>query len=261
MKSNIAPVRLDVSKARESLRQALETDSLTLVPDPRRHLVQAYHPDGSLSHALRLPLPWPPLPAAADDLAVYLDQTDDAFDPYLIMLVQVGAAAIGYFEDGEPVLHKAVKKYMKRHGQGRSQIHYLNSRGKSKAGSRVRLANTVAFFEEINERLGDWMDSFEVGRILYSCTPQLWGLLFASRTEPPFAKTDPRLLKIPTHVHIPDHAELLRINRFAQYGWLLGALPPEESPDEAAAARHDTSEAITDDGDDYDNDYDHYYDA
>ncbi|MEO1451203.1 MAG: hypothetical protein AAFV07_16855 [Bacteroidota bacterium] len=46
---------------------------------------------------------------------------------------------------------------MKRHKRGKAQISYLNTRGKSKAGSRIRLANTVAFFEEINERLQDWI--------------------------------------------------------------------------------------------------------
>ena len=110
---------------------------------------------------------------------------------------------------------------MKRQKRGKAQISYLNTRGKSKAGSRIRLANTVRFFEEINERLTEWEEDLEPQRILYSCTPQLWGLLFGSQVPPPFEKKDPRLIKVPTDVHVPDHAEMMRINEFVLQGRLL----------------------------------------
>ena len=109
---------------------------------------------------------------------------------------------------------------MKRHKRGKSQISYLKTRGKSKAGSRIRLANTVRFFEEINERLTTYEEEYEPERMIYSCTAQLWGLLFQSKVPPPFEKKDPRLIKVPKDVNIPTYEELLNVNEFIQKGLL-----------------------------------------
>jgi hypothetical protein len=187
----------------------------------KKHLIGQYDETGEPRFELRLPLPLPAIdPEGMLSLADYLRQVPEEMPSYVLVLIQIGAAAMGYFEEGEAIQHKAFKKYMKRHKRGKAQISYLNTRGKSKAGSRVRLANTVAFFEEINERLTDWLEAYEPDRILYSCTPQLWGLLFSSQVPPPFEKKDPRLIKVPTNVHIPDFEELQRINRFAITGRL-----------------------------------------
>ncbi|MEM8895691.1 MAG: hypothetical protein AAGC88_14000, partial [Bacteroidota bacterium] len=66
---------------------------------------------------------------------------------YLLLLIQTGHAAIGYFEGGENKAHKVFKSYLVRKKQGISQLKYLKTKGKSKAGSRVRLGNAVDFFE------------------------------------------------------------------------------------------------------------------
>jgi hypothetical protein len=60
--------------------------------------------------------------------------------------MQAGHSALAYFEDGEMRHHKVIKKYMVR-GNGKAQVGYLQTRGKSKAGSRIRLANTVSFLK------------------------------------------------------------------------------------------------------------------
>ncbi|MEZ4777081.1 MAG: hypothetical protein R3D00_28150 [Bacteroidia bacterium] len=169
---------------------------------------------------MRLPLPFPAISDRDIPLSQYLQSIPEEIPAYMIALVQAGAAALGYFEEGEAVQHKAIKKYMKRHSQGKSQINYLKTRGKSKAGSRVRLANTVTFFEEINERLTEWEEDYAPQKILYSCTATLWGLLFQSKVPPPFEKKDHRLIKIPRDVQIPTFEELLRINRLSVAGWL-----------------------------------------
>ena len=41
------------------------------------------------------------------------------FLDYVLALIQLGASALGYFEEGEVVVHKAIKKYMKRHKRGK----------------------------------------------------------------------------------------------------------------------------------------------
>lgn len=162
----------------------------------------------------------PPLPFAnlSTDMALdsYLSDGDfDELPSYGMFLMQAGAVALGYFEDGEVVLHKAFKKYMVRAKRGKAQLTYLNTRGKSKAGSRIRLANTEKFIQEINQYLDQWEAYDAPARWLYSCPATLWGLLFAADPPPPFPKSDPRLSKLPFDVHIPDFGELQRINRMA----------------------------------------------
>ncbi|MEL6651632.1 MAG: hypothetical protein AAFQ87_12600 [Bacteroidota bacterium] len=187
--------------------------------DAKRHRILSLGPMREVYWEFRLPLPFPAF-REAESLEDYLDRVPEWIPPYMILLVQAGAAAIGYVEDGEVLHHKAIKKYMKRHKRGKSQISYLNTRGKSKAGSRIRLANTVRFFEEINERTTPWVEELEPERILYSCSAQLWGMLFKAKVPPPFEKKDERLIKVPLDVNIPDFEELLRVNEIVTQGVL-----------------------------------------
>lgn len=134
--------------------------------------------------------------------------------PYLIVLIRAGSASLGFYMDGELIAHKVIRKYMVRKSQGRMQISYLNTKGKSRAGSRVRLRESLEFFEEINQKIADWIDErVEPAMIFHSCPVRLWSHWFGSEIQPPFASDDPRLVHIPHHVHQPDHDELLRINR------------------------------------------------
>ncbi|MEL7532443.1 MAG: hypothetical protein AAFN10_14080 [Bacteroidota bacterium] len=195
-----------------------EADSVERVElDHKRHRILSLGPMREVYWEFRLPLPFPAI-AVEESLDDYLERVPAWIPSYMIVLIQAGAAAIGYFEDGEVVHHKAIKKYMKRHKRGKSQISYLNTRGKSKAGSRIRLANTVRFFEEINERITPWVEELEPERILYSCSAQLWGMLFQAKTPPPFEKKDTRLVKVPLDVNIPDFEELLRVNEIVIEG-------------------------------------------
>ncbi|MFK7970073.1 MAG: hypothetical protein AB8F95_06880 [Bacteroidia bacterium] len=161
---------------------------------------------------VRPPLPFPSI-KRTDILEEYLDQFDPLDIPtYGMFIMQAGAGALGYFEDGKVVFHKAIKKYMVRAKRGKSQISYLNTRGKSKAGSRIRLANTDRFIEEINGYLNQW-DEYDPPEFwLYSCPVSLWGMLFAADPPPPFEKDDPHIKKLPFDVNKPDFAELQRIN-------------------------------------------------
>ena len=164
---------------------------------------------------IRPPLPYSSL-LRSMDLDHYLDEfNEDEIPSYGMFLMQAGAGALGYFEDGQVVFHKAIKKYMVRAKSGKSQINYLNTRGKSKAGSRIRLANTDRFIEEINELLNQWEEYDPPHGWLYSCPVNLWGMLFAADPPPPFSKDDERLRKLPFDVNKPDFAELKRINEMA----------------------------------------------
>jgi hypothetical protein len=169
----------------------------------------------------RLPLPFPAI-EVEEKLLKYFPKTSPETPPYLIILMQAGNAALGYFEEGEVVEHKVIRKYMVRKKQGKAQITYLHKKGKSRAGSRVRLADTMQFFEDINQKLIDW-DDFEgifenTERVLYSCPPRLWGMLFNAKTPPPFERNDPKYIKIPLDVSVPIFDELLATNELSLAG-------------------------------------------
>jgi len=166
--------------------------------------------------AFRLPVPLP-VPEPGIPLADYLSAIPATPPSYLLILIQAGHSALAYFEDGDMLHHKVIKKHMVR-GNGRAQVGYLQSRGKSKAGSRVRLANTVSFFEDINEKLREWDKTAGATRILISCGEKLRPLWFASQITPPFDKDDPRIAKVPLDVQRPDLEELTKINKMLLKG-------------------------------------------
>jgi hypothetical protein len=118
----------------------------------------------------------------------------------LYLSIESGSAALILKEGKKTVFHKTMSAYMSRKKQGFSQIKYLNKKGKSRAGSRVRLAATTEFFENINSVTTEILENREVSRIALNCNKTLIPYLFQSKIPPPFEKKDPRLYKIPLHV-------------------------------------------------------------
>ena len=161
-----------------------------------------------------------PAPAPGEAAAVWLDRLPVALGVEVVVLLQAGAAALGLWCDDELVVHKALKKYVVR-GSGKAQPTHLKTRGKSRYGSRLRLRNARALLVEVNERLGDWWrESGAFDRVHWSCPKRTWPELFATRPAPPFGRDDPALCRVPWDVHVPNHAELLRIRRLLTQGFV-----------------------------------------
>jgi hypothetical protein len=147
---------------------------------------------------------------------------------YVILLVQSGSCAIGYFENGINLNHKVFRAYMVRKKRGVSQIKHLKTKGKSRAGSRVRLAETEEFFENINERLQEYFAAHKIDRLALSVSKILIPYLFNSKTATPFDKRDPRIFKIPRHIHTPIYEVLLDTNKFLIKGELIYEVDQQE---------------------------------
>ncbi|MFC4871988.1 hypothetical protein [Negadavirga shengliensis] len=138
---------------------------------------------------------------------------------WVILLVRAGAASIGYFENGDTIDHKTFHAYMVRKKQGKSQVKYLNTKGKSRAGSRVRLASTEIFFKEIGQRLDEYLEQYYIDHICIACAKTLWPFLFNPKVSR-LSKADPRIMGVPKHVQHPTFESLLEVNRFMQMGEL-----------------------------------------
>jgi hypothetical protein len=146
----------------------------------------------------------------------------------VVLLLQAGAMAVGYWDGDELLHHKAQKRYVVR-GSGRAQPLHAKTRGKSRYGSRLRLQNWKRLLAETNERLRRWWD--ELGapeRVFHAVPVRAWADLLAGDPPPPFAAHDGCLQRVPMHVHVPDFAELRRVRGWLAHGRL--ELPGDLAP-------------------------------
>ncbi|WP_051315894.1 hypothetical protein [Algoriphagus vanfongensis] len=127
---------------------------------------------------------------------------------WVLTAIKAGQAVLGYFQEDQLLEHKVFRAYMVRQKQGKSQIKHLKTKGKSRAGSRIRLNETERFFEEINERLVSLDDAFPISVFGLSCSKTLWPYFFGSETPPPFDSKSTLLRSIPVHFHQASFEEL-----------------------------------------------------
>lgn len=127
---------------------------------------------------------------------------------FSLALIRAGQAAVGYFRQGQLVDHRVFRAYMVRQKQGKSQVKHLKTKGKSRSGSRIRLAETARFFEEINERLQSYSAQYPMDFWGISCAKTLWPYFFGSEILPPFSTKDPNLIELPFHIPKASFEEL-----------------------------------------------------
>ena len=155
--------------------------------------------------------------ATEDDLATFLDAYPKELPRQCVILAQAGAVALAMFELGEPLVTKSFKRYVVR-GNGRAQPAYLDSKGKSRYGSRLRLQNARQMIEETNRRLdGFWREHGAPDQILVGAPPKLWAEHFLAPIKPPFDRDTP-ITRVPLDFPVPTTSVLLRTYRSLQYG-------------------------------------------
>lgn len=167
----------------------------------------------------KLFLPW----TSSWDTAKGIMTNPDAH--FSLILVRAGQAAVGYFHQGQLIDHKVFRAYMVRQKQGKSQFKYLKTKGKSRAGSRIRLAETLLFFNEINERLRTYDAQYPIDFWGLSIGKTLWPLFFDAEVAPPFTSKTPQLIELPYHVAQASFEEVQEIGkRVNQYHLLRSEL-------------------------------------
>ncbi|GEM_PF-2618138 len=134
-------------------------------------------------------------------------------------LFRAGSSALGLCEDAVFVDHKCFQRYVVR-GKGKAQASHLKTKGKSRYGSRLRLQNFDRLIHESIGRLLNWEAEGPLQRVFYSCPDRLFSDLRASNPPFPFAKEDPRLRRLPIHVHEPRWEELKRVKAWTERGWM-----------------------------------------
>ena len=154
---------------------------------------------------------------ADDALERYLAALPGELPGQVVILMQAGAVSLGYFEAGEALATKSLKRYVVR-GKGRAQPTYLGKKGKSRYGSRLRLQNARLLFEETNAKLSEWWADFGAPATLFACAPtRLWPELFQAKVAPPFSADEP-VVRVPLDLPVPTTDVLLRSYKAMGYG-------------------------------------------
>ena len=157
-----------------------------------------------------------PIPADCDSLEQYLEALPVRPGRHFLVLMQAGAVALGLFEGGEERATKSLRKYVVR-GRGRAQPLHLQTKGKSRYGSRLRLQNARRLLEETNAKLAAWTSEFgPADRVYYNAPVRLWAGLFAARPAPPFERRC--ALRIPRDLPRPTTEVLRRAYRGLGFG-------------------------------------------
>ncbi len=141
---------------------------------------------------------------------------------YCITLIRAGQATVGYFHQGNLLDHKVFRAYMVRQKQGKSQFKYLKTKGKSRAGSRIRLEETQLFFKEINQRLQVYTKQYPLNFWGLGCAKTLRPMLFAGEVSPPYHSKSPELIELPYPFAKGSFEELQELElRLQQFHLLL----------------------------------------
>ncbi|MGY6521182.1 MAG: hypothetical protein ACXIUD_05595 [Mongoliitalea sp.] len=143
------------------------------------------------------------------------------FFNHVILGVRAGLAGLLCYDNGTLVDHKVFRAYMVRKKQGKSQINYLKTKGKSRAGSRVRLGETKIFFKEIAERLAHYETHMRVDHVFLACATTLIPYLFKDNVVLQKVKSQQNISKIPFHISQPTHENLLKAQRQLTFNQVL----------------------------------------
>jgi Bacteroidetes VLRF1 release factor len=211
--------KLSFEQTIELINIKLADNTVFLECDSKKHSIIGFY-NYEKVFELKLPLPFP---TTNDDesLESYLNRVSGYFPPYTIVMIRADYCAIGYFENGEVLQHKALRTYMTRRKNGRNQLTYISSGGRGgTSGGQLRLQNALHFFENINETLNEWSKTTKPERIFYSCPIKMWQYLFNGKVKCFFDKKDTRLHKIPLDVGIPNFEEMMRVNKKISLGYL-----------------------------------------
>jgi hypothetical protein len=143
------------------------------------------------------------------------------FFNHVLLGVRAGLAGLLCFENGELVDHKVFRAYMVRKKQGKSQLKYLKTKGKSRAGSRVRLEETKLFFEHIAERLQTYDERMTIDQVFLGCATTLIPFLFDNNPFLQEAKLTKKIHKIPFHIQQPSFENMMGAERQLRFNQVL----------------------------------------
>ncbi|MCH8515234.1 MAG: hypothetical protein LAT68_02800 [Cyclobacteriaceae bacterium] len=132
---------------------------------------------------------------------------------YGILIIGSEFSIIGISDGKELIDHKVFKTYSVRKRQGRSQINYLKTKGKSKAGSRVRLGNITLYLESINEKWNQLELQYKPSKWVFHCSKILISYVYESKIKPLIPLQSEKLIKPGLSLSKPKLEDLLTLEK------------------------------------------------
>ena len=207
----------------------LANSGLLITGDREKHGFSCYEQNLKL-FSLRLPLSYK-APVDGQFFFDYLEtQKNESDGKFIILLMEAGRAAIACFEDDKLVNHKNIRKYMVRKKQGKAQISHLKTKGKSRYGSRLRLRESHAYFEEIIEKL--FSEQYKITKNIYfHCPVRLKSCLFEVACEQKLDLKQFNWKRLGTDIKECSFEELKRLRSEHHYCRFLMENPHEKIPE------------------------------
>jgi hypothetical protein len=174
----------------------------------KQHAFEFFNSEGKKALKVSFPLNFsvPNIDHKLSDYALAFEVKGHLF---CLALIQAGESVLGIINNKELQEYKVIRKYMVRKKQGKTQLKHLNTKGKSRAGSRIRLAQSEKFFEEINQKLTSWNESIANGLFVYGIATSLLPFWTNSRIPIPLdIKNIEHTRKVNWTVGLPREKEL-----------------------------------------------------
>ncbi|NQZ58402.1 MAG: hypothetical protein HRT88_13155 [Lentisphaeraceae bacterium] len=181
--------------------------------DEEKHGAYCEDEHGKRLFSLRLPLFFE-TPKEREPLWAYVERLPTYCDipSWNLLLMEAGRAALGFVEDTKIQKHKNIRKYMVRKKQGKAQLTHLKTKGKSRYGSRLRLKEAEAYFDEILERLDDDVHS-QAKFVFYHCPVRLKACLSDAGEQMNFDFSKFTWKRLAVNVRESSFDELKRLSR------------------------------------------------
>lgn len=194
--------------------------------------------------AIEVPLVLPRV-RDGESIAAYVARVPARLGNEIVLLARAGAVAWGLWDDDRLVRHKVDKRYVVR-GTGRAQPSYLESKGKSRYGSRLRLMNHRALLEDTSARMHAlWKEYGPADRVYVGCPVRLWADFARAGAGLPLG-FDERIIRLPFDFGAPGFDELMRVRARLTTGELVFR---DDDPPASASAAHGEAPLWPDDED------------
>ncbi len=174
----------------------------------------------------------PPLLPIGDDVrnaSDYAASFPQRLGRQLVVLFRAGAFAVGLWSDDDCLHHKVEKAYVVR-GNGRAQPTHRKTKGKSRAGARLRLRNARGLLIELHDRIDGWLAATgPVDHRVRACPVRLWADLRAERPDGAvFGGAAANAWRtVPWHVPEVTFDELCRVRERLVHGVIESTESPE----------------------------------
>jgi Bacteroidetes VLRF1 release factor/Vms1-associating treble clef domain/Ankyrin repeat len=132
--------------------------------------------------------------------------------PIVVLFLRSGRFAGGVFQQGQPIVHRAIQKYTVRKGQGKAQSSQDSSKKANSMGSQLRRAGEEALKQEMTETMLEWKVHVDKADLIFVSCPKTMKKTLMECIQPVVAKDDGRIRRVPLDLGRPTFENICIIH-------------------------------------------------